>query len=201
MVGAPQVWSAARFCLKRLFRIARVQGISRLFFQPLLEVLPAPANFVVQPTLGDLDVLVRFADHNYHMAIAAVIVAEQIPGADLLPTWVVDPPPWEIAKRGVGTQCGPAGAVDAPAIWPAAGGAAPPTGGSFLPRACGTPSGRRWTTPEASMRTLSPVKSSRTSNRYTLPSAMRTTPTNWTPWACRLTALSLWCTADWTGHC
>ena len=74
--------------------------------------------------LGDLDVLVRFADYNYHVAVAAVIVAEQIPRADLLPTWVVHSPPWEVAKRGVRTQRGPAGAVGAPTVGAVAGGAA-----------------------------------------------------------------------------
>ena len=73
---------------------------------------------VVETALGDLDVLVRFTDYNYHVAVAAVVIADQVAGADLLPTWVVDPPPWEIAKRSVGTQCGPAGAVGAPVVGP-----------------------------------------------------------------------------------
>ena len=57
------------------------------------------------------------------MASAAVIAAEQIPGADLLPTWVVHSPPWEVPKSCVRTQRGPAGAVDAPTVGAVAGGA------------------------------------------------------------------------------
>ena len=66
---------------------------------------------VVETALGDLDVLVRFADYNYHVAAAAVVIANQVAGTDLLPTWVVDAPPWEISKRRVRTQRSPAGAV------------------------------------------------------------------------------------------
>ena len=106
-----------------LFRVAGIQRIPGLLLQPPLEVLPSPAGMVVETALRDLDVLIRFTDHNYHMAIAAVIVAEQIPGADLIPAWVVHPPPWEIAKRGVRTQRGPAGAVGPPVVGPTAGGA------------------------------------------------------------------------------
>ena len=94
-----------------------------MLLQPPLEVLPSPAGMVVETALGDLDVLVRFTDYNYHVAVAAVIVADQVAGADLIPAWVVHPPPWEIAKRGVGTQRSPAGAVGAPVVGPAAVGA------------------------------------------------------------------------------
>ena len=76
-----------------LLRIAGVYSISRLFFQPPLEVLPSPANFIVQPALGDFDVLIGFLRHHNYVAIAAVVIADQVTGADLLPTRAVHPPP------------------------------------------------------------------------------------------------------------
>ena len=94
-------------------RVADVQRIPRLLLQPPFEVLPSPAGMVVETALGDFDVLICFADHNYHMAIAAVVIADQVTGADLIPAGAVDPPPREIPKRGIGTQRGPAGAVGA----------------------------------------------------------------------------------------
>ena len=106
-----------------LFWVACVQSIPRLLLQPPLEVLPAPASMVVETALGDLDVLIRFADYNYYMAVAAVVVADQVAGADLIPAWVVHPPPREVSKCRVRTQCSPAGAVGAPVVGPAAGGA------------------------------------------------------------------------------
>ena len=93
-----------------------------MFLQPPLEVLPAPAGTVVETALGDLDVLVRFADHNHHVAVAAVVIADQVAGADLLPARAVYSAPWKIAKGSIRTQCGPAGTVSAPAIGAAAGG-------------------------------------------------------------------------------
>ena len=78
---------------------------------------------VVETALGDLDVLIRFADYNYHVAVSAVVIADQVAGADLIPAWVVHPPPREVSKRRVRTQRSPAGAVGAPAVGPAAGGA------------------------------------------------------------------------------
>ena len=78
---------------------------------------------VVETALGDLDVLVRFADYNYHVAVAAVVIADQVAGADLIPAWVVYSPPRKVAKRGIATQRSPAGAVGAPVVGPTAGGA------------------------------------------------------------------------------
>ena len=78
---------------------------------------------IVETALGDLDVLIRFAAYNYHVAVAAVVIADQVTGADLLPTWIVYSPPWKVAKRGIRAQRGPAGAVGAPVVGPAAGGA------------------------------------------------------------------------------
>ncbi len=115
--GAPTVCIAG--CL---FRVAGIQRIPRLFFQPPLEVLPSPTNPVVQSAFGDFDVFVGFLHRHDHMAVAAAVVADQVAGADLLPARVVHPSPGEVAKRGVGTQCGPTGAVDPPLIGPVAGG-------------------------------------------------------------------------------
>ena len=59
-----------------LLRIACVQRIPRLFLQPPFEVLPAPANFIVQSALGDFDVLIGFLYHHNYVAVAAVVVAD-----------------------------------------------------------------------------------------------------------------------------
>ena len=78
---------------------------------------------VVETALGDLDIIVRLTDHNYHVAVSAVVIADQVAGADLIPAWVVHPLPREVSKRGVRTQRSPAGAVGSPVVGPAAGGA------------------------------------------------------------------------------
>ena len=78
---------------------------------------------VVETTFGNLDVLVRLTAHNYHVVVSAVVIADQVAGADLLLTWIVYSPPWKIAKHGVRTQRGPAEAVGSPVVEPATGGA------------------------------------------------------------------------------
>ena len=104
---------------------------------------------VVETALGDLDVLIRFADYNYHVAVSAVVIADQVAGADLIPAWVVHPPPREVSKRRVRTQRSPAGAVGAPAVGPAAGGAgkqpSPPTASAAITMSASGTSAKRWT--------------------------------------------------------
>ena len=106
-----------------LLRVSCAKNLGRLFLQPPFEVLPSPANFIVQPALGDFDVLIGFLRHHNYVAIAAVVIADQVAGADLIPAWVVHPLPREVSKRGVQTQRSPAGAVGSPVVGPAAGGA------------------------------------------------------------------------------
>ena len=65
--GAPTVCIAG--CL---FRVAGIQRIPRLLLQPPLEVLPSPEDLVVQPALGDLDVLIGFLHHHNYVAATAV---------------------------------------------------------------------------------------------------------------------------------
>ncbi len=57
-------------------RIACVHSIPRLFLQPPFEVLPAPENLVVQPALGDLDVLIGFLHHNNYVAAGTIVVVD-----------------------------------------------------------------------------------------------------------------------------
>ena len=65
-----------RFGVGALLRIAGVHSIPRLFLQPPLEVLPSPTNFVVQPALGDFDVLIGFLYYHDYMTAAAVVVSD-----------------------------------------------------------------------------------------------------------------------------
>ena len=53
----------------------------------------APADVVVCAALGDLDVLVRLAHHNYHMVRLTVLILHQVAGSELLPARAVDSPP------------------------------------------------------------------------------------------------------------
>ena len=71
------VWSGPRrFAVAVLFRIACVHSIPRLFLQPPLEVLPSPTSFVVQPALGNLDVLVCFLHHHNYVAAGTIVVVD-----------------------------------------------------------------------------------------------------------------------------
>mgnify|MGYP006922428177 CR=1 FL=1 len=114
-----------------LLRIAGVYSISRLFFQPPLEVLPSPANFIVQPALGDFDVLIGFLRHHNYVAIAAVVIAEPTPSTSTAhsPTRRRSPsrrpaprkkasrPPWRSSRKSTPMgRCSPH-----PTVPPAAG--------------------------------------------------------------------------------
>ena len=72
-----------------------------LLLQPPAEILPTPPGMVIHAALGDFDVLVGFLHHHDYMAVAAVDVADQITGANLLPAWAVDPPPRKVTESGI----------------------------------------------------------------------------------------------------
>ena len=52
------------FCL---LGISRLQGIAWLFFQPPLEILATPSNFVIGTTFCNNNVFIGFIHYNYHM--------------------------------------------------------------------------------------------------------------------------------------
>ena len=94
-----------------------------LFFQPPAEVLPTPAGLVVGTAFGNDDVLRVFADHYHRVVRLLIFIFHDIARPELIPAWAIYPPPWEIAEGRIGTQRGPAGAVDATAIGAVTGGA------------------------------------------------------------------------------
>ena len=75
--------------------------------------------------LGDFDVLIGFLNHHNYVAVSAVVIADQVAGAGLLPARTVYSAPWEIPKRGVRTQRAPARTVGATVVWAAAWAAGP----------------------------------------------------------------------------
>ena len=86
-------------------------GVTGLFLQPPAVVLSTPSGLIICTAFGDHDVFVRPVQHDHHMASGGIAVSNQVAWADVLPTWVVDPPPWEGAEGGIAAQSCPACAV------------------------------------------------------------------------------------------
>ena len=93
-----------------------------LFLQPPLEVLTTPQGFVADIAFGDADEVICPSQHDHHMIGIVVLVFHQIAGTYLVPAWPFDSPPRKITEGSIGAQRGPARAVDASAVWAAAGG-------------------------------------------------------------------------------